>query len=277
MAYEIRFYSDFNAYFKLIRNFVYSAEDTNNFLLSILETESNVPQKTEKKRVYAIGWSKDLPVWTAANFGDETCLMTAGPEECVAMGCEFFIEKSPFSSMFGPKKETEIFARHLDLKLHHVQNMYRLDRVTKPQSGEGRSRLAEPEEAEQLAKWLELFKQETGLPEKPDLPGSREWARRLSQRRRLYVWEIDGQIVAMTAASGITEKGTRISAVYCDTRFRGRGIASRLVADVSQIVLNQGKKFCVLFADETNASANAVYQKIGYKEISKYSLYAKKS
>jgi len=43
--------------------------------------------------------------------------------------------------------------------------------------------------------------------------------------------------------------------------------ASALVAAVSQISLDSGKKFCILYTDLSNPTSNSIYQKIGYKPV----------
>ena len=48
---------------------------------------------------------------------------------------------------------------------------------------------------------------------------------------------------------------------------RGRGYASTLVAAVSQDALDAGRRFCFLFTDAANPTANHIYQAIGYEPV----------
>jgi RimJ/RimL family protein N-acetyltransferase len=48
---------------------------------------------------------------------------------------------------------------------------------------------------------------------------------------------------------------------------RGKGYATSSVAALSQILLNQGRKYCFLFADLDNPIPNRIYQNIGYQSV----------
>ena len=48
---------------------------------------------------------------------------------------------------------------------------------------------------------------------------------------------------------------------------RGRGYASALVAAISQAELDAGRRFCFLFTDQANPTANHIYQAIGYEPV----------
>lgn len=55
--------------------------------------------------------------------------------------------------------------------------------------------------------------------------------------------------------------------VYTPPEFRKNGYASFVVAELSQKILNSGKKFCILYTDLANPTSNKIYQNIGYKEV----------
>jgi predicted GNAT family acetyltransferase len=48
---------------------------------------------------------------------------------------------------------------------------------------------------------------------------------------------------------------------------RGRGYASALVAAASQEALDGGRRFCFLFTNLANPTANHIYQAIGYQPV----------
>jgi predicted GNAT family acetyltransferase len=78
----------------------------------------------------------------------------------------------------------------------------------------------------------------------------------------------------MAGFSGSTPNGARVNLVYTKPGFRGKGYASSLAAEVSQGLLNEGKKFCVLFADLANPVSNGIYQKIGYQTCCDWNVYS---
>lgn len=84
----------------------------------------------------------------------------------------------------------------------------------------------------------------------------------------LFVWQNETPC-SLVAASGITPNTVRISGVYTTPENRLNGYASAAVATTSQLMLDAGHRFCVLFADRADPHANSVYQKIGYKPIFK--------
>ena len=85
--------------------------------------------------------------------------------------------------------------------------------------------------------------------------------------RRFWLWEADGEPVALAGASGATPHGIRIGPVYTPPPHRGRGFASNLTAAVSQTLLDEGRRFCFLYANQANGTANRIYQGIGYEPV----------
>jgi predicted GNAT family acetyltransferase len=84
--------------------------------------------------------------------------------------------------------------------------------------------------------------------------------------RTLFLWE-DGEPMSLCGVGGETPNGIRIGPVYTPPAFRTRGYASALVAAVSQTELDAGRRFCFLFTDQANPTANHIYQAIGYEPI----------
>jgi predicted GNAT family acetyltransferase len=55
--------------------------------------------------------------------------------------------------------------------------------------------------------------------------------------------------------------------VYTPPEWRGKGYASACVAALSQLCLDSGYQFCMLYTDLANPTSNSIYQKIGYQPI----------
>jgi GNAT superfamily N-acetyltransferase len=81
------------------------------------------------------------------------------------------------------------------------------------------------------------------------------------------LWELDGVAVAMCSWGRPTRNGIRISHVYTPPELRRRGAASALVAAVSRWLLEQGRRYCSLSTDLANPTSNAIYRRIGYRQI----------
>ena len=86
------------------------------------------------------------------------------------------------------------------------------------------------------------------------------------ERQDLRIWQ-DERPVSMAVAQGETPNACRVGYVYTPPEARGRGYASALVAELSQRMLDSGLSFCVLYADLSNPTSNAIYQRIGYEAI----------
>ena len=80
------------------------------------------------------------------------------------------------------------------------------------------------------------------------------------------LWE-DGAQVSFAAYGGPTPNGIRIGPVYTPPKLRGRGYATALVADLSQRLLDEGRRYCFLYTDLANPTSNAIYERIGYVRV----------
>jgi predicted GNAT family acetyltransferase len=148
------------------------------------------------------------------------------------------------------------------------ERIYQLTAVTTPPPGEGAPRLANASDRGLLADWLPAFELEAldevverGLLER----GLDSWGR--GSGKRFWLWEVDGRAVSLVGAGGRTPNGMRIGPVYTPPQERGRGYASRLTAFVSETLLAEGHRFCFLYTDVDNPTANHIYQEIGYRPV----------
>jgi len=83
-----------------------------------------------------------------------------------------------------------------------------------------------------------------------------------------FIWE-DGEPVAQAVYGRETPNGAAVNWVYTPPKFRGRGYATSVVAELSKSLLDN-KKFCYLFADAANPASCAVYHKLGYYDLYKF-------
>jgi len=83
----------------------------------------------------------------------------------------------------------------------------------------------------------------------------------------ILLWTDAGDVVSLAAYGGPTPSGIRIGPVYTPPERRGRGYATALVAELSQRLLDGGRRFCFLYTDLSNPTANAIYERIGYVRV----------
>jgi predicted GNAT family acetyltransferase len=87
-----------------------------------------------------------------------------------------------------------------------------------------------------------------------------------SPRAGLVLWDDDGP-ASLAGFGGHTPNGIRIGPVYTPPERRGRGYASALVAELSAELLSQGRRFCFLYTDLADPTANRIYERIGYERV----------
>lgn len=156
------------------------------------------------------------------------------------------------------------------------QGVFALDEVVPPHPVPGRARQANDADLDVVFRWLTEFFEEA-LPDEP----RDDAALRASLERRLggdgpsavWLWDREGAPMSMSSHASPTGSGIRISAVYTPPRLRGSGYASALVAAQSEWLLHNGYTFCFLFTDLENPTSNAIYERIGYRQIAEGASY----
>jgi predicted GNAT family acetyltransferase len=150
-----------------------------------------------------------------------------------------------------------------------AEGTYALDRVEQVPSAPGAARVATGADRDLLAPWMVAFVAEA-LPNDPAIDdGGREIvdSRLLGEQAGLWLWEVDGQAVSVAGYGGPTPNGIRIGPVYTPPEHRGRGYATSLVASLSAWLLEHGRRFCFLYTDLANPTSNALYRRIGYRQV----------
>ena len=147
------------------------------------------------------------------------------------------------------------------------QGIYALEQVADVPRPAGAPRVAGPDDVELVLEWTRAFHAEAGPVDTWDEAQTRRrLAGRLAGRggEGLRIWE-DGGPVCLAGFAGPTRHGIRVGPVYTPPELRKRGYATALVADVSQELLDSGRRFCFLYTDMSNPTSNAVYRRIGYR------------
>lgn len=140
---------------------------------------------------------------------------------------------------------------------------YRCSHLKKPDQMVGTHRLAEAKDANIVAKYLAGFICEAQgdqvTPESQFIS-----AQKSIVSGKLYVWEVEGQVVSMAAVTHRAAREACINSVYTPPEQRKRGYASALVAQLCEMVLNEGL-MPMLYADASNPVSNKVYRNIGFQ------------
>lgn len=145
--------------------------------------------------------------------------------------------------------------------------IYRLTMPRRVRPADGRVRPAGPGDRALLVDWCRAFTAEAS-PTRPDEAFIDRMVdtRLASEDAGMWLWE-DPAPVSLAGFGGRTPNGIRVGPVYTPLEHRGRGYATSLVATLSGWLLEQGRRFCFLYADLDNPTANRIYERIGYEYV----------
>jgi GNAT superfamily N-acetyltransferase len=87
------------------------------------------------------------------------------------------------------------------------------------------------------------------------------------EARRQLMWTVDAVPVAQAVYTPIIAGTTRIVGVYTPPEHRRNGYAAGLTWAISHQALADGAGRVVLHTDLTNPTANAIYQRLGYRPV----------
>ena len=92
-------------------------------------------------------------------------------------------------------------------------------------------------------------------------------ARLVDEHGGFGLWHDAGGAVSLAGFGGPTPNGIRIGPVYTPPEHRNRGYGTAVTAAVSELLLEQGRRFCFLYTDLANPTSNAIYLRIGYEPV----------
>ena len=157
------------------------------------------------------------------------------------------------------------------------EGVWQLSAVADVPMPSGVARVAMPGDRDLLLRWIRAFAEEALPPDHPTRDDARteiEIDLRLAGEGSAYwLWE-DGVPVSMSGHGVVPGVGSRIGPVYTPPEHRGRGYATRLVAEHSAARLAAGDAACFLFTDLANPTSNAIYARIGYTKVCEAVEYA---
>ncbi len=178
-----------------------------------------------------------------------------------------------FPGVLGGERVARAFAERYAKRrgcravLKMAQRIYQLSEVTPPKGVLGRFRRASGTDRALARTWFAAFQREALGEDNAEEASRIADAYLDSPTRSLYFWDDAGAPVSMAGSGGATPNGVRIVAVYTPPKARGQGYASACVAALSQLLIEQGRRFCFLYTDLANASSNRIYQRLGYRPV----------
>ncbi len=274
------------AYAEHVRPFLLAAEAENNVLLGILNRlvtgdhdygEPMLLGAVERIREHSDGATEaddsEIEVvgciWRTPPYNKLG--MTTMPEAAVSVAAEGVHQvETVLEGLLGPVDTVSRFARSwveltgATFREGMRQGVYQLDRVIPPTSTyPGEMVKARAGDLQMVVDWGVAFRHDTHA----QAGDPAALGRRLIREGSLYLWVDGGRPRSMAAAIAFTDNGARVGWVYTPPEDRGRGYATSLVAELSQLLLDQGRTFCFLYADLANPTSTGIYERLGYRTV----------
>lgn len=150
--------------------------------------------------------------------------------------------------------------------------LYRLGTLTPPEPlPAGRGRILGEQDLEQVMFWCGEFAKAVGEVVSIDADS---WAGTRFADKRYTLWETpDGTPVSIAGMNPMIGGQVQVDIVYTPAHLRGHGYAGAVTAEVSRAALATGARDVVLFADRSNPTSNALYQRLGYRTLTDWAAY----
>jgi uncharacterized protein len=249
-------------------------EARHNLVYGIATTLRAHPDRYPEKRFWVVT-REGLPVAAALRTPPHR-LVVAQPTDGAALAALAGAVDEALPGVTGARPEVDDFAgtwsatHGATAVVARATRIHAATTVVQPSGVTGRARQPAPEERPLVLDWYRAFVLEA-VGDELDDEGEERLERSVDHNLTaaeagFLLWD-DGGPVALGGWGGPTPNGIRIGPVYTPPALRGRGYASALVARLSQDRLDESRRFCFLFTDLANPTANRLYARLGYEPV----------
>ncbi|MBO9523298.1 MAG: GNAT family N-acetyltransferase [Nocardioidaceae bacterium] len=156
-------------------------------------------------------------------------------------------------------------------RLAERMRLYELGTLTMQATPPGALRLAVAADLDVVLAYFDAFPgdadEQAGHTGQHSAPiESRESALRRIEAGEVWLWEVDGVPVHVTAFNPPQFGVARVGPVFTPKEHRGHGYAAAAVAEVSRVLQQAGNRVC-LFAEVDNPVSCALYERLGYQTV----------
>jgi GNAT superfamily N-acetyltransferase len=255
---------------------------------------SSVASRIRDQRAAGVAWPEGVPCWFAAfvdrgqvvstamrtaPFGDYPAyLMPMSDDAAVLLARTLLDRDEPVLGANGALPAVQVFCEEMAqatgrrAAVERHTRLFELGQLKEPAETAGRLRPARLEEQELVTSWYDAFMddadEQAGRPAGSSVheaPEPDEMRRRI-ESGQIFVWEVDGVPLHVTAATEPAFGVSRVGPVYTPREHRGHGYASRAVYEVSRLLVERGARAC-LFTDQANPTSNKIYEALGYERL----------
>ena len=253
--------------------FLRRAEAENSIIGTPAARMIEAPHEDDAGSYFATVAEAGSIVGAAFHGSDGGALLSAGPDTALGLIAADLADRGrKVRHVVGPPMACEAFARTWrertgqDHALRYRHRHLELARSPRRFAASGRMRELRVDEHDLILDWQAAFVVEVGMPD--NLESVRKKTLRRLEQGGFRVWDDDG--VVAFAGYGAGGDTARIAPVYTPPRFRCRGYASALVAELSRELVEGGKRALFLTTDVANPTSNSIYQKIGYRPVAEH-------
>ena len=255
---------------------------------------ASVAARIRDQRVAGVPWPADVPCWFAAFVDDGVVVSTAmrtapfgeypaylmpmSDDAAVLLARTLLGRDEPVLGANGALPGVQVFCEEMAdatgkrARVGQHTRLFELGELREPPEVAGGLRPARPEEQGLVTAWYDAFMRDADeqagrvAGSSPHEAPPPEEMRRRIDGGRIFVWEVDGEPVHVTAATEPAYGVSRVGPVYTPKEHRGRGYASRAVYEVSAFLRDRGERAC-LFTDQANPTSNKIYEALGYRRL----------
>jgi len=203
----------------------------------------------------------------------------AAETEAIPLLVDVYMSQSDIGGLLAPVEVGQLFSHDWSQKsgckteIAMPERIYQILEVNPVSGVAGYLRRATVDDRELLIEWNVAFVDESFKGRAVPGQAVRTVDSRLTGLQSGFaIWEDNGPR-CVVGWSGPTPNGIRIGPVYTPPEHRRHGYASAATAAVSQFLLDEGRRFCLLFTDLDNPTSNRIYQQIGYKPVADITEY----
>jgi len=260
-----------------VENFLKSNEDIllknesrNNLMLGLADSILHSKRSSETPLFYTVRRDSQICGQAIRTNPDKPLILAEMDNNTVSfLANELKRKNVELDGAVGPIETAKFFSSIWSgsSKVGMHQGIYQLDNVIHPDYEGGSMVLAEDKHFDLVREFSFGFIKDCFPGENKENEADEAAARNI-KNKTLFLWKnLSGEFVSMAANNRESKNGATISWVYTPPQHRNHGYGSKIVASLSQKMLNNGKAFCNLFTDLLNPTSNSIYQKVGYKKI----------
>lgn len=252
-------------------------ESIHNLMIGLVLGMASGERLYDEARFVAVRWGGRLVGLAMQTDTEHPLILSLMPVEAAHAVADHFLERGdPPTQFTGEVTVSAAYAARARQAGHAPtvrmrQGVYELGCLEMPSPEGGHLVCAGAAEEDRVQHLLEGFIGEAlGEPK----AGARTILERLLPAGHVYLWrDASGELVSMAARNRATPTTATLSMVYTPPEHRRRGYAARVVAGLSKVWLDHGKRTCNLYTDLANDTSNSVYRRLGYVQLAESHVY----